>query len=78
MIQVTSAIQLATQMFVGCMLNSPKDFIRLHGVNFMGLHAHFNPIALRKGKIVHNFGLSECSIGLMHIYKRGNSAWNNF
>ena len=26
-----------------------------------GLHCNFNPIALRKAKIVYNFGLTECS-----------------
>ena len=25
------------------------------------MHIHFNPIALRKAKIVYNFGLSECN-----------------
>ena len=28
---------------------------------------HFNPIALRKAKIIYNFGLSECNIGLRGV-----------
>ena len=30
-------------------------------VNFVLAYFVFNPIALRKAKIVYNFGLSECS-----------------
>ena len=29
---------------------------------FLYFTIHFNPVAIRKAKIVHNFGLSECNV----------------
>ena len=33
----------------------------IEGVLMRGHNIHFNPIALRKAKIVYNFGISECN-----------------